>query len=503
MSATLDQVYAFGEFTLDLNRGTLVRPGGEAFLRPKAHSLLAHLARNMGRVVPKSELMDTVWPDVYVTEDSLTQSIREIRKALGEGGQDLIRTVSRRGYMLNGTPDALSETTGQPIVAVLRFRNESGDPRRLPIVDGFAEDVITGLAHYGSLTVLARKSSFQFASYEPQSWSEVTARMGADYLVEGSVRWSDDGAVIAVSLIDAKHLKQMWGERYEASDVELFGVQREIGEQIVNRLVSRLDADSIRRSGVKPPSSLAAYELVTRAVADMRGYNNHRPQSAKADLELAIAKDPTYGLAYAYLALANLMEGGYGRAPIPILEKTLETATKGTVLTPTQAVGPRVMSLIRLFLRRHAGAEANLRQALSLNRYDADAVEQMGFLLALRGKPLEALDWIERAKRLNPIFPDWYHYDTGLALYGLSEYAAAADAFEQSIRRPPWVEGRLAACYGQLNETEKARLHIERARTDLDYPNFDPLHDAEHFMPFEHRADLDHLLEGIALAVRA
>src|SRR5688572_29266713 len=116
-----DRVFEFGQFRLDERSGILAKGSEQRFLRPKAHSLLAHLARNMGRVVPKSELMDTVWPDVYVTEDSLTQSIREIRKALGEGGQELIRTVSRRGYMLTGKPDAIPETTGQPIVAVLRF----------------------------------------------------------------------------------------------------------------------------------------------------------------------------------------------------------------------------------------------------------------------------------------------------------------------------------------------------------------------------------------------
>ena len=108
-----------------------------AFLRPKAHSLLAHLARNMGRVVPKSELMDTIWPNVYVTENSLTQSIREIRKALGSEGPDLIRTVARRGYMLAGKSGVTPESGSQPIVAVLRFRNESGEPVREPIVDWF------------------------------------------------------------------------------------------------------------------------------------------------------------------------------------------------------------------------------------------------------------------------------------------------------------------------------------------------------------------------------
>jgi TolB-like protein len=457
----------------------------------------------MGRVVPKSELMDAVWPDVYVTEDSLTQSIREIRKALGDSGQELVRTVSRRGYMLNGKADSVPDTAGQPIVAVLRFRNEGGDPRRVPIVDGFAEDIITGLAHYDLLTVLARNSTFQFDSYAPQIWSEVTARIGADYLVEGSVRWSDDAAEVAVSLIDARQLRQLWGERYEAKDVEVFAVQRDIGEQIVNQLRSQLDANSVIRSAAKPAASLAAYELVTRAVAEMRDQVHSVPQSARTQLERAIEKDPTNGVAYAYLGLAKLMLAGYGRAPRAVLEDALATASKGAMLHPTQVVGPRVTSLIRIFLRQHAGAEADLRRALSLNRYGADCFEQMGFLLALRGKPLEALEWIERAKRLNPIFPEWYHYDTGLALYGLAEYRAAADAFERPARLPPWVEGRLAACYAQLGDTGRARQHIEQARNDPAHPHFDPVLDAKHFMPFEYKADLDHLVEGIELAMNA
>ncbi|TJW47657.1 MAG: adenylate cyclase, partial [Mesorhizobium sp.] len=95
--ATADQTFRFGGFTLDLARGTLRGPDEPLFLRPKAYTLLTHLARNMGRIVPKSELMEVAWPGIFVTEDSLTQSIREIRKAIGE---DMVRTVSKRGYML-------------------------------------------------------------------------------------------------------------------------------------------------------------------------------------------------------------------------------------------------------------------------------------------------------------------------------------------------------------------------------------------------------------------
>lgn len=100
--------------------GTLRGVSEPLFLRPKAFALLSHLARNMGRVVPKSELMDVVWPGVYVTEDSL--------KSRKVPGDEMVRTVSKRGYMLAAEAAAAPEISAQPIVAVVRFRNESGDP---------------------------------------------------------------------------------------------------------------------------------------------------------------------------------------------------------------------------------------------------------------------------------------------------------------------------------------------------------------------------------------
>ena len=452
-SAIGEQVFEFGPFRLDERKGTLHRGGEEAFLRPKAYALLTYLARNMGRVVPKSELMDAVWPNTYVTENSLTQSIREIRKAMGDS-QHLIRTVSRRGYMLAGgrSEEPFELVAAHPVIAVLRFRNEGGDPSREPIVDGFAEDVLTGLGHFGTMTVLARNSTFQFPSYEPDAWSSVVSRIGADYLVEGSVRWSGDSAQVSVSLIDAKNLRQLWGERYEAADIQLFAVQREIGEQIVNRLVSRLDEDTIRRIAVKPPQSLAAYENVIRGVAALRGASLEKPADALPYLESAIARDPSFGIAHGFLALAKIMIAGYGQAPDAALEEALAMASKAMTLSPDQEIGPRVRSLARLYLRQFHGAEADIRLALDLNRYSADAIEQMGYLLILRGKPLSALAWIDRAGRLDPLHPAFYHYDRGLAFYGLGEYEKAAEAFERPTFLPPWVAVRLAACYAQLGD---------------------------------------------------
>ncbi len=91
----------FDRFTLDPARAALRFGNQEIFPRPKAFGVLCHLARNAGRLVEKQELFETVWPDVEVTDDSLVQCIRELRHILGDTEHRLIKTVSRRGYLLD------------------------------------------------------------------------------------------------------------------------------------------------------------------------------------------------------------------------------------------------------------------------------------------------------------------------------------------------------------------------------------------------------------------
>src|SRR5262249_15397224 len=157
-------------------------------------------------------LFDTVWPGVYVTEDSLTQSVREIRRLLGE---DLVRTVPKRGYILAASNETVPEVGSQPIIAVLRFRNE-GEPAGAMLIDGFAEDIINGIASFGHVTVLARNSSFSFTSFERAEWPQIRARTGADYIVEGAVRRQGDHIAATINLVDAVNSVQLWGHRYQA-----------------------------------------------------------------------------------------------------------------------------------------------------------------------------------------------------------------------------------------------------------------------------------------------
>jgi adenylate cyclase len=164
----------FDSFTLDLERLRLDSPAGHAGLRRKSFDVLRYLIEHAGSVVTKEELIKDVWPDVTVSDESLTQCISEVRRALGKAGHRIVKTVPRRGYLFDAPidpigADALVETLASPLplpdrpsIAVLPFANMSGDPEREYIADGIVEDITTELSRFRELFVIARNSSFRY-----------------------------------------------------------------------------------------------------------------------------------------------------------------------------------------------------------------------------------------------------------------------------------------------------------------------------------------------------
>src|SRR5262245_60956877 len=113
MDQVAHKVLRFDRFVLDLTRGCLRSGPQEIELRPKAFELLTYLAVHAGRLVSKQELLDAVWPNVVVSDESLTQSIWQLRQKLGDEEHRLIKTVSRRGYLLDARIEAGDVATSE------------------------------------------------------------------------------------------------------------------------------------------------------------------------------------------------------------------------------------------------------------------------------------------------------------------------------------------------------------------------------------------------------
>jgi DNA-binding winged helix-turn-helix (wHTH) protein len=492
--------YRFGPFVLDLNRSSLMGGGVEVTLRPKPQALLTYLAANRGRVISKDELLSAVWPDVFVTEDSLTQTVREIRKALGPEHEHLIRTISKRGYLLEAEEESLPSFQPLPTVAVLRFRAPIDHDAWSSHLEMLAEDLIAGLGRFQTMAVLARHSSFTLTSGDPGVLEAARGRLGADFVIEGTVRMNADQARLTVSLIETRTTTVRWSDHFDIPTMAGQLLARDLQERIIARLAARLDDARAAQIVAKRPTDLMADELMMQGLSIMR--RNDPAEYAKAGelLQAAVTRDPSNGLAIAHLAFSTVMQCGFGRAPIPDLTPALELAARAVTLSPDQPTAHRVLSFVQMYRREFAAAEFHMRKSLELNPYDAESLDQMGYLLTLRGRPQEALTWIDRAIALNPIHPSWYEHDRSFALYLLGEYRQAADAIELSPIPPAWMRAWLAACYAQMGDLSTARLHADRI-TETD-PHFSAVDFArKNGAAFEHASDHRHFAEGILLSL--
>ena len=346
----------------------------------------------------------------------------------------------------------------RPSIAVLPFDNLSRQADDAIFSDGITEDIITGLARFRSLFVVARNSSFSFRG-KTVGLNDIGRQLGVSYLLEGSVRRAGDRIRITAQLIEAASGAHVWADRYDRKLTEIFEVQDEVTTTIVSTLVGRIEDAKLRQSLRKPTVSLAAYDFLLRGIAHLRGYAERDNRQACAFFEKALAYDPGYALAHSYLAFARIALNGYGAAPPEVKQASKAMGQRGVDLDPQEGGCHRMLGRVLAYTREFDDAEYHRRRAVELNPNDADGIILVGDLLVTRGDPTGGLAWIERAMRLNPFHPDWYHASYAIALYSLNRFAEAAQAIKRMPSEGRW-SSRLAACYGQLGRVEEARAEV-------------------------------------------
>ena len=206
--------FLFENYCLDADRRELVFGSELIAIGPKVFDLLLYLVQNRNQVVTRDDVLQAVWENRIVSELTLTSHVNAVRKAIGDTGKEqrLIRTIARKGFRFVGpvreefppgraavaAPDVVPETSGGmlslpdfPSIAVLPFRNLSGDAEQDYFSDGVVEDIITALSRIRWLFVIARNSSFTYKGRTVDE-KQVGRELGVRYVVEGSVRQSSE-----------------------------------------------------------------------------------------------------------------------------------------------------------------------------------------------------------------------------------------------------------------------------------------------------------------------
>src|SRR5215510_8663939 len=237
---------------------------------------------------------------------------------------------------------------------------------------------------------------------------DVSREMGVRYVLEGSVRRSDNQVRITAQLIDATQGQHLWSERYDRPLQDIFALQDEIRQQIVFALKVKLTPEEQARFKLAPTSNLEAYDFLLRGGEALgRAWMEVKKEAnaqAQQMCEKAIELDPKYGGAYAMLGFTYWLDYFYRWNPdrAQSLERAFALVQRAAALDDSLPVPHRVLSLVYLGKTRHDQAIAEAERAIALDPNNAEAYMGLGSTLAMAGRPEEAIGLIEKAMRLNP-----------------------------------------------------------------------------------------------------
>ncbi len=377
----LESLVIVGEFAVDTERGVVENDRQSVRIKPKSMRVLECLLEARGSVVSRDQLFALVWPNSDVTDDVLTHSIAELRRAFGDSAKapEYIETIPRRGFRLMQSAMPLTERAArrpalpryafaaaallavamltvwairpaEPVVtqdrsiAVLPFvdMSEAGDQEYF--ADGITEELINQLVKLDGLQVTGRTSSFYFKGRN-EDLRSIGRQLNVSHVLEGSVRLSDATLRVTAQLIDVSDGFHLWSETFDRRQADIFYIQEEIAENVAKALSLRLNVgERARYTG--NTTNIEAHRLVLRGNAR---YKDGTTQGALESIEMyreATALDPGYAIAWERLASAYL----FARLTIGIefwnsnealarqaIERALELAPRSSIVLQTAA----------------------------------------------------------------------------------------------------------------------------------------------------------------------
>ena len=434
---------------------------------------------------------------IYVSGSVYEQVKRKLSSSFDELGSHTVKNITEPVHVYRvrtqSTGPAVAEPQALPLptkpsIAVLPFTNMSTDPEHEPFADGLTEDLITDLSRCSGLFVIARNSTFAYKG-KSVDVRRIARELGVRYVLEGSARRATGRVRINVQLIDAIGGGHMWAERFDRNLEDIFAVQDEVTAKIVEALVGRLVAAPARNR----PKSLEAYDLCVRARI-LTEISPQASQEAYLLLRQALEFDPDYAEAHRRLALNLLIGWVHWGEPMDLNRHlSMEAAEKAVALDPNDAGNHTILAYVLAYERRWAESEKAFAVALQLDPNNADAWALLSDVNSLGGRPLEGIDQIDRALRLNPQPDCWYYLLLGQAQYAANQYEAAVETLRKEETYRTMSRRHLAASLAQLGRLDEARR--EGKMFMLNSPRFTISHWSA-TQPCRDEATLAHFVDG-------
>ena len=471
-----------GDWTVQPDLNQLSAPGRTVKVEPKAMAVLLHLAERAGQVVGREALLAQVWPGVVVGDDSVTQVIIKLRKALGDDSEHptYIQTVTKKGYRLlapvqrvaetgassiprrrdrvrwiagavalallvamllwwqagrQATPneDLAADVSQAPTVAIAPFEALSKDSQELLLARGITADLLTDLSKSSGLAVIG------FSPMDGRALSEISNRGRSRYLVSGTVERIGDRLRLHVFLTHRETGRQLWSERFDRLLTDLFVIQDELGPKIVGVLPAKVNEAELRRMATRHTRNLQAYEYFQRGQAALLVRQKSGNEDARQMFQRAIDLDATFARAYSGLALTYAADyrNRWAADGAGALERAFQLARTANEINPDVPETYWALAYAHTQRREHEQAMKYLEKALSLYPSFADGYALMASIKTFAGRPAEAVPLMRTAMRLNPTSGYLYFLVLGRTYFFLGDLKQARINLEEALKRNP------------------------------------------------------------------
>ena len=401
----------------------------------------------------------------------------------------------------SGAPD------DRPSVLVLPFDNLSGDPDEDHISDGISEDLSTDLSRVRSLFVFSRsvadeiKPRISPGRREAIDPVEIATKLGADYILEGSVRRAGNKLRINAQLIDGKTGGHLWAERFDRESRDVFVVLDEVILQIVNALKVQLTPGEKQALADARPVNPDAWDLVLRGIVELRRFTREANEEARRYFLEAIKFDPEYARAYANVAFTYSISAPFGWTDDPeeSVRLAIEYAEKANQLDDGIVQVQLVLSNIYVRQKQFDEAITAAERSIEIDPNYADGHGALALALLNSGQPEKALLPIREALRLDPRGPFFYHWLEGRCYFMLGRYEEALEKMQLVIDRNPEFIGGLKylaatqAHLGQIGDAQWTAEEILTIQPDITLTQ-------ERETDFAREEDTERYIEGLRLA---
>jgi TolB-like protein len=362
----------------------------------------------------------------------------------------------------------------KPSLAVLPFANLSADSKQDYFSDGLTMDIMTALVRIPGLFLISEISMFSYKSKAP-SIRELGGQLGVSHVLDGGVRKEGDRIRITARLLETTTGRQVWAERYDRKIDDIFAVQDEITERIVEAMDIKLVTGEMAHTIRKVLRNPDALEYYYRGWEALFGSTKNDIEEAQQMFEETTRLEPESSFGYALAAWAHWwsVDLGLSEDIAHSLERAIELARKAEDLEDFTGLSNLVMAQIHLYKHEHDKAlEAAQKAVLARPSCDLSYVAKANILTYL-GRPTEAIDLAKFAIRLAPVYPPFFQKTLAAAFYVNGQYEEAITSAKEVLKSD---EGNLDAflilaganaALDQQEEASKAATEIKRIKPDF------------------------------------